>query len=67
MAQGEVTDRRTNQDFAQCMREPVGLDYPDAPTIRVVMGNLSTHSAGPLYDTFPAEEARRVLKRLELH
>ena len=49
------------------MREPVGLDYPDAPTIRVVMGNLSTHSAGPLYDTFPAEEARRVLKRLELH
>jgi transposase len=63
----KVTDRRTNQDFAQCMRELVDLDYPDAPTIRVVMDNLSTHSAGALYDTFPAAEARRVLKRLEFH
>ncbi len=29
------------------------------------MDNLSTHSAGALYDAFPAPEARRVLKRLE--
>ena len=63
----KVTDRRTNQDFAQCMRELVDLDYPDAPIIRVVMDNLSTHSAGALYDSFPAAEARRVLKRLEFH
>ena len=41
---------------------------PPAPkTIRVVMDNLSTHSAGALYDTFPAPEARRVLKRLQFH
>jgi transposase len=63
----KVTDRRTNQDFAECMRELVDVDYPDAPIIRVVMDNLSTHSAGALYDTFPAAEARRVLKRLEFH
>jgi len=49
----KVTDRRTNQDFAACMRELVDVDYPDAPIIRVVMDNLSTHSAGALYDTFP--------------
>ena len=63
----KVTDRRTNQDFAECMRELVDIDYPDAPIIRVVMDNLSTHSAGALYDAFPAPEARRVLKRLEFH
>lgn len=63
----KVTDRRTNQDFAHCMRELVDIDYPDAPVIRVVMDNLSTHSAGAIYDTFPAPEARRVLKRLEFH
>jgi transposase len=63
----KVTDRRANQDFAECMRELVDVDYPDAPIIRVVMDNLSTHSAGALYNTFPAAEARRVLKRLEFH
>jgi transposase len=63
----KVTDRRTNQDFAECMRELVDIDYPDAPIIRVVMDNLSTHSAGALYDAFPAPEARRVLKRLQFH
>src|SRR5580704_6937895 len=63
----KVTDRRTNQDFAECMRELIDVDYPDAPIIRVVMDNLSTHSAGALYDAFPASEARRVLKRLQFH
>jgi transposase len=63
----KVTDRRTNQDFAHCMRELVDVDYPDAPIIRVVMDNLSTHSAGSLYDAFPAPEAHRLLKRLAFH
>src|SRR5438552_3318079 len=63
----KVTDRRANQDFAHCMRDLVDLHYPDAPTIRVVLDNLSTHSAGALYDAFPAPEARRILKRLEFH
>jgi len=51
----------------ECMRELVDIDYPEAPIIRVVMDNLSTHSAGALYDAFPAPEARRVLKRLQFH
>ena len=63
----KVTDRRTNQDFAHCMRDLADLHYPDAPVIRVVLDNLSTHSAGALYDAFPASEARRVLRRLEFH
>jgi transposase len=63
----KVTDRRTNKDFAECMRDLVDIHYPLAPIIRVVMDNLSTHSVGALYDAFPAPEARRILKRLEFH
>jgi len=63
----KVTDRRTNLDFAACMRELVDVHYPEAALIRVVLDNLSTHSAGALYDAFPAPEAHRVLKRLEFH
>ncbi|HEY2358493.1 MAG TPA: IS630 family transposase [Phenylobacterium sp.] len=63
----KVTERRANPDFAECMRDLVDLHYPQAPVIRVVMDNLSTHSAGALYDAFPAPEARRILKRLDFH
>jgi transposase len=63
----EVTDRRANQDFALCMRELADVDYPDADKIRVVMDNLSTHTASAIYQTFPAAEARRILRRLEFH
>ena len=63
----KVTDRRASQDFAICMRELVDVDYPDADKIRVVMDNLSTHTASAIYQTFPAAEARRILRRLEFH
>ena len=49
------------------MRDLVDLHYPDVAVIRVVMDNLSTHSAGALYDAFPAPQARRILKRLDFH
>jgi transposase len=63
----KVTARRTAADFAACMRELTDVHYPKAERIRVVLDNLSTHSAGALYQTFPAHEARRVLRRLEFH
>jgi transposase len=63
----KVTERRTAQDFAICMRDLVDLHYPKAERIRLVLDNLSTHSAAALYQTFPAEEARRVLRRIEFH
>src|ERR1700704_5450895 len=49
------------------MRELTDIHFPKAERIRVVMDNLSTHSAGALYQAFPACEARRVLQRLEFH
>ena len=63
----KVTERRAAEDFAACMRELADVHYPEAERIRVVLDNLSTHSAGALYQTFPACEARRVLRRLEFH
>ena len=63
----KVTERRAAEDFAVCMRDLTDVHYPGAKRIRVVLDNLSTHSAGALYQTFPADEARRVLRRLEFH
>ena len=63
----KVTDRRTADDFALCMRELVDVDFPEAERIRVVLDNLSTHTAAALYAAFPPAEARRVLRRLEFH
>lgn len=63
----KATQRRTNIDFAECMRDLVDEHYPDAPLIRVVMDNLSTHKAASLYEAFEPGEARRILRRLEFH
>ncbi len=63
----KVTERRAAQDFAICMRDLTDVHYPKAERIRVVLDNLSTHSVGALYQTFPADEARRILRRLEFH
>jgi transposase len=63
----KVTESRAAVDFAACMRELADVHFPKAERIRVVLDNLSTHSAAALYQTFPADEARRVLRRLEFH
>jgi transposase len=63
----KVTESRAAVDFAACMRELTDVHFPQAERIRVVLDNLSTHSAGALYQAFPAVEARRVLRRLEFH
>jgi transposase len=63
----KVTDQRTCIDFAECMRDLVDVHYPAAERIRVVLDNLSAHSAGALYQRFAPDEARRILNRLEFH
>lgn len=63
----KVTERRTKQDFAHCMKWLVDDAYPDAAIIRVVLDNLNTHTVAALYETFDAVEANRIRKRLEFH
>jgi hypothetical protein len=58
----KVTDQRTNQDFADYMRDLVVLICTNASLIRVVLDNLSTHSAGALYDAFPAHGAKHTFQ-----
>ena len=64
--QVSVSKRRTSQDFANEMRQ-LAARYPDADTIRVVLDNLSTHTPAALYQTFPAEEARKLTQKLGFH
>jgi len=59
---------RRQEDYAHCMRDPSSISIiPDAEIIRIVQDNLSTHSAGSLYQAFPPAEARRILRRIEFH
>lgn len=63
----DVTDHRANKDFAHRMKDLVDIHYPDVELIRVVLDNLSTHSAAALYQTFPPAEARRILRKIQFH
>jgi hypothetical protein len=63
----KVTERRTKDDWAACMRDLVDMHFPQAKRIRVVEDNLNTHTPAALYEVLPPEEAKRILDRLEFH
>lgn len=63
----EMTDRRTKRDYAEQIRWLVDTIYPEAEYVRIVQDNLNTHTPAALYDVFPPEEARRILRRVEFH
>jgi transposase len=60
-----VTERRRKREFAHSMRRLAEEHYPQAQKIRVVLDNLSTHTAAAFYENFPAEQARRLARRIE--
>jgi len=62
-----VTETRTAVDWAGQVKEMLTVHYPDAPKICLVMDNLNTHDISSLYKAFPAEEARSLAERLEIH
>jgi len=49
------------------MKRLVDECFPEAELIRVVLDNLNTHTPAALYQTFPAEEARRLTCKLAFH
>lgn len=63
----EVTERKTNQDFARLVQRLVDEWYPQAEKIVLVLDNLSTHGPAALYETFEPAEARRLVEKLEIH
>lgn len=62
-----VRERRTAIDWAEEIKYLVDVSYPDCPKIILVMDNLNTHTITSLYKTYPALEARRIARRLEIH
>jgi hypothetical protein len=60
-----VSKHRRKQEFAQMMRKLAEEVYPDADRIRLVVDNLNTHSPAAFYELFPAEQARRLSKKIE--
>jgi hypothetical protein len=63
----KVSQQRTKKDFAQLLKDLSDKYYPKAETIRLVMDNLNTHKLSVLYEYFPPEEARRLVRRFEVH
>jgi hypothetical protein len=63
----KVTDRRTTQDFAHCMKDLVGIHFPNAAVVSVGLDNLNTHTPAALYATLPPAEACRIVRKLDVH
>lgn len=60
-------DSRTRVDWAEEVRTLLDQDYPHARRVKLVCDNLNTHGIASLYEAFPAEEAHRLARRLEIH
>jgi hypothetical protein len=60
-------DSRTRVDWAEEVRRLLDEDYPQARKVKLVCDNLNTHSVASLYAAFPAAEAHRLARRLEIH
>lgn len=62
-----VREHRTATDWAEEIKYLADISYPDKQKIILVMDNLNTHAIASLYKAFPAHEARRIARRLEIH
>ncbi len=60
-----VTERRRKKEFAHSVRRLLEESYPQAEKIRLVLDNLSTHTAAAFYEGFPPEQARHLARRIE--
>ena len=62
-----VLEHRTALDWAEQIKYLCDVMFPDAERIVLVMDNLNTHKPASLYKRFHPEEARRLLRRLDIH
>jgi hypothetical protein len=63
----DVRDSRTKIDWAEQIRILLEEDYPRATKVKLVCDNLNTHVEDALYEAFIPEQARALLRRLEVH
>ncbi len=62
-----VREHHTAVDWAKGIKYLSDTMYPDTEKIVLVMDNLNTHKPASLYKRYPPEEARRIIKKLEIH
>lgn len=63
----EVHRHRGKREYASFMRRVAAQWYPQAERIILIQDNLNTHGPGSFYEFYPAEEARALAKRFEIH
>jgi hypothetical protein len=62
-----MTEHRTKIDDAHCIHWLVDEVYPHASSLRMVQDTLHTHPAAALSEACEPAEARRILRRVEVH
>ena len=62
-----VGEHRGMAEWADFIDNLLTVQYPEARKIRLVMDNLNTHRIASLYQRFPADKARKLAERLEIH
>jgi len=65
--QTSVREHRTKVDWAEEIHYIMTEVFPHKEKVCFVMDNLNTHTKGSLYERYPAEIARAILKRMEFH
>ena len=62
-----VREHRTAIDWAMEIKYLSDVVFPNVKKIILVMDNLNTHKPASLYKAFTLQEARRIIKRMEIH
>lgn len=61
----QVREQRTKVDWAREVARLLDTRYAQAEKVILICDNLNTHTKGAFYETFPPEQARSYLRRLE--
>lgn len=63
--QATARPRRTKVDWALEVAHLLDTRYAKCPKVTLVCDNLNTHTKGAFYETFPPEQARKYVRRIE--
>jgi hypothetical protein len=59
-------EHRTRIDWADQIRQLLEEDFSHARRVHLICDNLNTHHIASLYEAFPAEQAHRLARRLDI-
>ena len=63
----DACPHRSKIDWAYEMAYLLNGRYADAHKVILVCDNLNTHTRGAFYEAFPADQAKRLVERIEFH